>query len=268
MSSDNIEKYKGNHIFGKAYKRMFENLFKEKNSIDRVLIDEMILLCPETEKFLYTEYTPTKSFYIKSMRPELEKHLEETIVKYPGENIIQKITGFTSELKERAVQNLEKIITGGLEEKIIKRGSDFCNEVSRVACALFQVAGFASRMIFSVNPYKAYWGHSIIEVFYNGKWGAIDPLFNVIYIFPDNKPASVLELHKDKNLVIYNSRGDLTPYTNPEQFKKCAISNYFIWEWKKYNYSESKLNDYAKKILDMANKGWPGGTRWLFKENL
>ncbi|MEO0297384.1 MAG: hypothetical protein ABIN23_08065 [candidate division WOR-3 bacterium] len=72
---------------------------------------------------------------------------------------------------------------------------------------------------------------------------------------------------KDKNLVIYNSRGDLTPYTNPEQFKKCAISNYFIWEWKKYNYSESKLNDYAKKILDMANKGWPGGTRWLFNEN-
>ncbi|MEO0255497.1 MAG: hypothetical protein ABIN20_08785 [candidate division WOR-3 bacterium] len=37
MSSDNIKKYKGNHIFGKAYKRMFENLFNEKNSIDRVL---------------------------------------------------------------------------------------------------------------------------------------------------------------------------------------------------------------------------------------
>ncbi len=138
----NIKKYKGIHIFGKAYKRMFENLFNEINSIDRILLEEMVLLSPQTEKFLYTEYTPTKSFYIKGIRPKLERYLEEINDKSPGENIIRKITSFVNKIKERAIQDLDKIIVGGLEEEIIERGSDFCNEISRVACALFQVAVF------------------------------------------------------------------------------------------------------------------------------
>ncbi|WMM23966.1 hypothetical protein RBU61_13670 [Tissierella sp. MB52-C2] len=51
------------------------------------------------------------------------------------------------------------------------------------------------------------------------------------------------------------------------QFSGIAISNYYINEHINYDYSVSGINQYYKGILEMSDKGWPGGIRWLCNEN-
>jgi hypothetical protein len=46
-----------------------------------------------------------------------------------------------------------------------------------------------------------------------------------------------------------------------------AITNYFVCRWKNYDYTITGVNDYYRSILKMADKGWPGGLRWLHSED-
>ncbi len=137
-----------------------------------------------------------------------------------------------------------------------------------------QIAGFPARIVYLADTEKAYSGHAIVEVYRDDVWGAVDPSTNVIYRHPEGKPgkpASTWELMNDSELVEMHSRGDLTPYTKAEQFRSAAISNYFIWLWKeysrRYSYKTSGINDYYRSILEMAEKGWPSGLRWLHGED-
>ena len=70
---------------------------------------------------------------------------------------------------------------GGTEEQIIARGSDWCTDVVRVACAMCQVAGVPARLVSLFNLSQAHSGHDIIEVFSEGVWGAADPLNGLVY---------------------------------------------------------------------------------------
>ena len=54
----NLNKYKGLGQFGPTYKIMFENDIHAPNSVDRVLTKQMVLLCPKTQKYLYSKFTP------------------------------------------------------------------------------------------------------------------------------------------------------------------------------------------------------------------
>jgi len=56
-------------------------------------------------------------------------------------------------------------------------------------------------------------------------------------------------------------------YTTVGQFQAIGIANYFCWQVDQYNYSTSDLNEYYFLILQMSNKGWPGGLRWLYGED-
>ena len=262
-----LKRLKGINIFGKAYKIMLQNDPHPSNCVDRMLFEKMVLLCKETHKFLYSTYTPLKILYEKGKRPVLEEYLKNLIKKSKTqEGIIRKIANFTSSIENKFSGDINSVIVGGKEEDIIKRGTFWCTDIARVACALYQIAGFPSRIVYLVNPDRAYSGHAIVEVYRGGKWGAIDPLTSVVYF--NEKPVSVWELMKNPKLILKHSKGKNTPYTTPEQFKMAAISNYFIWEDKKYNYTEGKINNYYRSILEMAEKGWPGGLRWLHREDL
>ena len=76
------------------------------------------------------------------------------------------------------------------------------------------------------------------------------------------------KLERFRGMGIFGSayRDESTPYTNPEQFGEAAITNYFVWRWKEYDYTVSGINDYYRFILKMSEKGWPGGLRWLHSE--
>ena len=56
-------------------------------------------------------------------------------------------------------------------------------------------------------------------------------------------------------------------YTTPGQFSAAAITNYFVSDAARYDYTVSAMNDYYLSILSMSDKGWPGGIRWLHGED-
>ena len=267
MKMINISAYQGLGQFGPAYKVMFENDTHALGSIDRILMEKMIRLCSETADYLYSEYTPTRSLYQKGSRPEMEHYVEKAVLNCQSdEERIEALAKFTSRLTENVTGDLHIMRVGGSEEEIIARGSNWCPDVARVGCALCQVAGFSARIVYLVDTDKAYSGHAIIEVYRAKVRGAVDPLTNVIYRYPKGKPASTWDLMNNSFLIERHSKGESTPHTAPSQFRGAAISNYFVWRWRDYNYTVSKINSYYRSILKMANQGWPAELRWLHGE--
>jgi hypothetical protein len=263
-----ISTYQGSAQFGAAYRVLFENDTHAPGSIDRILMDNMVRLCSETADYLYGEYTPTRSLYQKGLRPELEQYVEAVVLGcHSEEERIESIARFTQSLQEKASTDLDSMQVGGTEEEIISRCSDWCADVGRVGCAFCQVVGLPARMVYLVNTGKAYSGHAIIEVYRAGVWGAVDPLTNVIYRQPRGRPASTWDLMVNPYLIEHHWRSEETLYTTVDQFRGAAISNYFVWYWKEYEYTVSGVNDYYRSILEMADQGWPGGLRWLHGED-
>jgi len=56
--------------------------------------------------------------------------------------------------------------------------------------------------------------------------------------------------------------------TSAGQFTGVAIVNYCVWQSNNFDYTLSGITDYCHSILEMSNRGWPGGFRWLHGENL
>jgi hypothetical protein len=129
------------------------------------------------------------------------------------------------------------------------------------------VAGFPSRLMILADLRKAYSAHVIVEVYRNGVWGAVDTSTDIVYCHPDKKPASVWDLMRNPQLIAKHHVDRSKTYTNAGQFRSAAVINYFVWRWNKYDYSVSKVNNYYVSILEMADKGWPGGIRWLHNED-
>lgn len=263
----NISAYKGISQFGRAYKVMFENDPHAPGSVDLVLLGNMMRLCSQTAEYLYKEYTPARVFYDMGTRPRLERHVQKIIAgRHSDEDRIEAIAQFTASLQENASDNSDAMRLGGSEEEIIARGSDWCPEVARVGCVLCQVAGIPARIVYLIDTEKAYSGHVIMEVYREEGWGGVDPMTNVVYRHSPSKPASTWDLMNNPRLIEHHWRGGSTPYTTVDQFREAAISNYFVWRWKDYDYAVSKLNDYYRLILEMSDQGWPGGLRWLHRE--
>jgi len=260
--------YQGIGQFGRAYRAMFENDAHASASVDRVLVERMVRLCTETAAYLYRNYTPTRVDYERSSRPELETHLAKALRgSHSAEERVAGVARFCSDLASAATDDLDAMRVGGAEEEIIRRGSDWCTDVARVGCCLSQVAGLPARLVMLADTRQAYSGHVIIEVRRRGRWGAVDVTTNVIYLDPDGKPASTWELMKSPELILSHRRGDSTCYTTVGQFRAAAISNYFVRDRGNYDYTTSPLNAYCRSILEMSKRSWPGGLRWLHRED-
>ena len=270
MGSD-ISRYQGTGQFGRAYQFMLEHDSHALGSVDRVLTEKMVRLCPETAPYLYGGYTVTCPPRREAGRPDLERRTGETIAGCRmAEDKIEKIVAFTSGL-EKAVEGevLDEMKIGGLEEEIIARGSDWCTDVARVACVLCQLARLPARMVMLFDLGNAYSGHEIIEVYRDDVWGTVDSSTATVYRDGDGSPATTWELMNRPELIESHRREDgrLPAYTRQEQFRGAAISNYFVWDWKDYDYTVSGVDDYYLSILEMSEKGWPGGLRWLHGED-
>lgn len=128
------------------------------------------------------------------------------------------------------------------------------------------MAGAPARPVWLFNLGQAYSGQAIIEVFSEGVWAAVDPLNGVVYRHPVGTPAPTGELMSDERLVRSNWEGRSSFYADPRQFEAAAICNYTIRRASDFDYTVSPLNDYTRRVLEMANPGWPGGLRWLHAE--
>ena len=262
-----ISRYQGTDQFGKAYGIMLKNGPHALGSADRVLAETNVRLCAETAEYLYTGHSPTSTSYGKGSRPILEGYVADAQA-FQGTSLVRvaRIVDFCKRLGERAPEDLDEMRFGGTEEQIVDRGSDWCTDVARVACAMCQVAGVPARLIWLINLTQAYSGHAIIEAFVEDVWGAADPLNGVLYRHSDGRPATTWELMNDDRLVRMSWQRQLSFYANARQFAAAAVGNYPIWQASSFDYTASSLNDYSRRVLEMSNAGWPGGLRWLFGE--
>ena len=263
-----ISQFRGISRFGRAYEAMLESDTHAPGSVDRVLAERMIRLCPETAVYLYEAYTPTRVGYEKGSCPHLERCAAEATTGCASpQDRVAGIARFCAAMGERASRDLDEMRAGGTEEEIIRRGSDWCTDVARVACALCQVAGIPARLVMLFDTGRAYSGHMIIEAYRGGVWGAVDATACVVYSDPTGAPATTWQLMNHASWIEEHALRNPSPYTRPDQFRGAALSNYFVRQRDRYDYTVSGVNDYCRSILEMSEKGWPGGLRWLHGED-
>ncbi len=246
---------------------MIENDPHAEGSVDREIASGMIRLCRETACCLYRDYTDPTAGYVKGSRPILEQLLSEAELPIGDpERQVVRIAEITRRLDhECAPSALAGLKFGGREEEIIARGTDWCTDVARVGCSLYQVAGFSSRIVFLFNLNAAYSGHVIVEVYRIGTWGAVDTNSGVVYRNDEERPSTTWDLMNDAELV-RRHEGPEAWFTHPSQFNAAGIANYSVQHSELYDYTITGLNDYYRAILSMAEQGWPGGLRWLHGE--
>ena len=246
---------------------MLDNDPHAPGSADRAIVASMIRLCDETAHYLYGGYTSPTIGSVAGTRPKLERFLPE--VGSPAGGTVRRVAAIadlTRRLAEKSsAGGMSAMRFGGTEEQIIDRGSDWCADVARVGCALYQVAGFPCRLVCLFDLQAAYRGHVIVEVHRSGRWGAVDPISGVVYRTDDGAPATTWELMNDADLVKRHAGAEAW-YTNPEQFTAAGIANYRVRDAARYDYTVTGVNDYTRAVLSMADRGWPGGLRWLHGE--
>lgn len=262
-----LTEFSGTSAFGRAYQSMLERDTHAFGSVDRVLAASIVRLHTQTADYLYSSFTPLEVRYTRGTRPKLEAIVESLYQSGSGvEERLAAITKFTRGLNEKAEQDLKMLRVGGTEEEIIARGSYWCTDVARVACALCQVAGLPARIINLFDLGQAYSGHVIVEVYRTGCWGALDSSTGVVYTGSDRLPASTWDLMNNPALIQQHQEASGGFYSTPGQFSAAGIANYLVWDHERYDYTVSGVNDYYFSILSESNKGWPGGLRWLHGE--
>ena len=263
----NLAALTGPKAFGRAYRRMLDNDPHARASADREIVASMIRLRDESARYLYDSYTSRSIAYVAGTRPGLERFLAQAgSPAGDSEERVAAIADLTRGLGDRSpAGGLSAMRFGGTDEQIIERGSKWCADVARVGCALYQVAGFPCRMVYLFDLQAAYSGHVIVEVHRSGKWGAVAPISAVVYRTEGRAPATTWELMNDAFLVNRHA-GPQAWYTNPEQFTAAGIAEYHVQDAARYDYPVTGVNDYTRSVLSMADRGWPGGLRWLHGE--
>ena len=265
---DAYSEYRGLRQLPRPYRVLFDNDPHPGGSVDRLLWESMVRLCPATAERLYTEFTPTQVLYRPGMRPELERVVRALgLAERTEEERVAAVARFASELAPRWPPPLGERKFGGSEEEIVRRGSDWCTDVARVACGLSQVAGLPSRLVILEDIERAYSGHTIVETWRGGKWGAVDVTRNEVYRTEDRVPASAWDLMTQPELLGARPDGDADADSRRGQFSWVAIANYPLGPLEAVDYSVGAINQYYRTILTMSEQGWPGGLRWLFGED-
>ena len=266
---------KGTGIFGKQYEFGYKNETHAPGSVVRVLFDEMIKLDDDSVGYLYGAYTDLTVRYKAGTRPVLESIVSE-LGGADDAATIDNIVKFCRNVGIDCDTDTDDFIYGGREEDVIARASYWCTDLARVACVLYQVAGYPSRIIVTANTNYAYCGHTVAEVYYDGKWCLTDPNAGVVFRHGDSSPASAWDVHSDYETAnrVYrindpaSVEGNGIFFPPGEQFESVAIVNYYVDDIDKYSYETSGTNEFYRKILQNSDDKWANGLRWIHGEEL
>jgi Transglutaminase-like superfamily len=259
-----LNAYQGIGQFGPAYEAMYRRDTHAPGSVDRVLLSQMVRVCPETLNFLYAD-PPSRPNYVTFSRPQLESSLESLATSGSSvEGIVQKVASYCHDLA--GIEDAPMVF-GGTEEEICARGTDWCTDLTRVACVLLQIAGAPARIVTLADLSRAYMGHSVVEAWRDDSWGVVDPVSGRVYRAGSGEPASVWQLMTDRDAIRANwkTAEDVAHWTG--QFSAAAISEYLVADASRYDYSTSAINGYYESILAQSSEGWLGGLRWLHGED-
>ncbi len=137
--------------------------------------------------FIYERYTGARLPYRQGARPELERvarglgvtgsgelAIVEAVAEYvatqvPWAGYYEKLSG----IKLRPDRQLS-------EEALIATGYGWCNEQARVFCALTQILGVPSRLVFAARLECRY-GHVVVEALLPDGWMMVDESFGYCF---------------------------------------------------------------------------------------
>lgn len=215
------------------------------DTVDAQIMDDQIRLCDETADYVYSEYTPLEVKYQHGSRPELERIIDRILDGVDDEqDKVLSIMRFVRDLHKLRPDGDRKVggdlFHGGIEEEVIKKASNMCNEQARVFCVLCQVAGMPARY---VGHYID--RHGVSEAYCNGRWAYIDNEGRY-FLKPDGTLASVRELKRNPELITTQSpevlaedRKRFSLERSEREFCRVEVTvmaNYFVWESARYSY--------------------------------
>ena len=212
-------------------------------NVDYERLAEQILLCDETRDFLYAPPQPTK--YKSGTRIELENIVEQITEDCKSRReIVLAIMCFIRDLYKK--YNRKILFYGGTEEELIKKGDWLCECVSRLMVALCEIKGIPGRTVFHVFS-----GHFTSELYFEDRWGYVDPRFGLFYLDEKGYFASVDRLVRNPQILLnqddyvksfcveyadyhYRLRRNLNFCLNPKECQ--CFCNYSLMDKEKYRY--------------------------------
>jgi hypothetical protein len=241
-----------------------ENDLHAPGTVDSVLLDEMVKLVPETARRLYADFTPVRAKYRKGERPYLEGIVRRVADGPDDASRAKSLTRWCSKIQssfptperstEKGFWTTDTMLFGGTEEELIKRGTYVCTELSRVLCALAQVGGMPSRLVYLFDLKRENWGHGVVEIYVRrggaGSWALFDATSDVWYTKPEGGLASAWDIRCNPELADAHPDRGTKPYVSGEFYKCSAIANYFINDWRNYDYGWNLINDHYRRIWE------------------
>ncbi len=225
---------KGFGVFGKEYEFMFRNDLHDSSSIDVRFLNEMVLLDEGSTEFLYgnVKCYDMRHHELFAFAQQFKRDTEKST--------IQCVLDFTCQIASDYDVEFEEMIFGGTEKEILERGTDWCADMARLSAVLLDCLKLPCRILHLANLDLAYNGHVVNEVFYEGKWGVIDPIHG--FLFYKEGPVDAAQLQKEPQL--------LGSYAEDYQglYKGIAINEYDPMD-KANDYTVSKANEYYKRLI-------------------
>jgi transglutaminase-like putative cysteine protease len=183
--------------FGPEIDRIIANT--PVRGIDRLLSYGKIRLAPETEEYLYTEYTPTEVRYRRGSRPRLEAVAAEVLGDPPRvdrASLRELVSWVPARLRHAEGVDPSPPDRAIPEEEILDSGWAWCNEQARVLVALARTAGVAGRLVGMYSLVKKK-GHMTAELYVEGKWSWVCATHDCVVTLPDGTWASAAEILRD-----------------------------------------------------------------------
>ena len=169
------------------------------NNVEFQRLSEQILLCDETESFLYSNDAPTVK-YIRGERPILDKIGDEICAGLESER--EKVLAILAYIRDmhKKVGGADYFY-GGTEEELIKKSEWFCERVARLMVALCETQGIAGRIVFHVAA-----GHVTNEIYLEGGWSYFDPRCGMFCVDENGRFMSVADIVKDRDAIYRQPR--------------------------------------------------------------
>lgn len=146
-----------------------------------------IRLADVGDAFMNQRYTGSRLLYVKGSQPRLEKVAADVIGK--TSNALKKVQLLADYVaKQMPWAGIYEHRTGKPcpvdramnEQQLLRSRMGWCNEQARVLCALTQVSGMTSRLVFGANLRKKY-GHVVTEVLLPEGWLMVDQSFGYLF---------------------------------------------------------------------------------------
>ena len=150
--------------------------------------------------FITNCYTSATTCYVPGSRPVLEKVAKRLChgVSSPL-NRVARLANYVAEevpwagYYERDHGSRLPSDRNFTEEQILRSRAGWCMEQARLLCALTQIRGIPSRLVFAGNRAWTY-GHVVTEVLLKNGWMLIDQSFGHCFIYK-GRPASAWEVY-------------------------------------------------------------------------